>query len=101
MLKELKEDVEKIKKIMCEQMEIDTENHSLLTAYYLQGIILGAKNTVPSSFEMSILWGKWTVNSLNKWKYLLWLGQHRVVRAVQYCSGEWGRVTHSAGRGET
>ena len=55
LLKELKEDVEKIKKIMCEQMEIDTENHSLLTAYYLRGIILGAKNTVPSSFEMSIL----------------------------------------------
>lgn len=79
LLKELKEDVEKIKKIMCEQMEIDTktENHSLQTAYYLQGIILGAKNTVPSSFEMSILWGKWTVNSLNKWKYLLWLGQHK------------------------
>ena len=56
MLKELKEDVEKVK-IMCEQMEIDkkTENHSLLTAYYTPGIILGARNTVPCSFEMSIL----------------------------------------------
>ena len=56
MLKELKEDVEKVK-IMCEQMEIDkkTENHSLLTAYYMPGIILGARNTVPCSFEMSIL----------------------------------------------
>ena len=54
-IKKPKEDVENVKKIMCEQMEIDTENHSLLTAYYLQGIILGAKNTVPSSFEMSIL----------------------------------------------
>lgn len=56
MLKELKEDVEKVKR-MCEQMEIDkrTENHLLLTAYYMPGIILGARNTVPCSFEMSIL----------------------------------------------
>ena len=52
MLKELKEDVEKVKKTMCEQMEIDakTENHLLLSAYYIPGIILGARNTVPCSF---------------------------------------------------